>query len=163
MACERGGSLTHDRTLALGCPHRTAGDEPRMSILIVEDNALIAMTIESMLMEAGFSVIGSSATTRQALDMASAQPPRVALVNIHLSDDTSGAELARALKARWGTAIVFMTGEPADAPEHREIAIGLLNKPCTDEALLAAVRIAHGATNGEAIDRAAIPHGLRIF
>ncbi len=134
-----------------------------MTILIAEDNALIAMTVESTLSDAGYTVLGPAASTERAIAIAERTPPRIALMNIELRDGSSGIELARTLKRRWGTTVIFVTGQVADAREHRDVAIGFLSKPCTDEALLATVLIADRIIAGEKPDRATFPKGLEIF
>jgi DNA-binding response OmpR family regulator len=134
-----------------------------MTILIVEDNALIAMTVEATLSEAGYTVLGPAASTDRAIEIAERIPPRIALMNIELRDGSSGIELARTLKQRGGTTVIFVTGQVADAREHRSVAIGFLAKPCTDEALLATIKIADRIIAGEKPDRAAFPKGLEIF
>lgn len=134
-----------------------------MTILIVEDNALIAMTVESILSDAGYTVLGPAASAERAIAIAERTPPRIALMNIELRDGSSGIELARALKQRWGTTVVFVTGNVSDAREHRDVAIGFLSKPCSDEALLATVKIADRIIVGEKPNRAAFPKGLEIF
>jgi DNA-binding response OmpR family regulator len=134
-----------------------------MAILIVEDNALIAMTLEATLNQAGYTVLGPAPSAARALQVAAETPPRIALLNIHLRGDGDGAGLARALKERWGTTVIFHTGQATDARRHRAFAIGVLAKPCSDEALLAAVRFADGLIRGEPEDRAVLPKGLEIF
>jgi DNA-binding response OmpR family regulator len=134
-----------------------------MTILIVEDNALIAMTVEATLSEAGYNVLGPVASADRAIAIAERIPPRIALMNIELRDGSSGLELARTLKRRWGTTVIFVTGQVPDAREHRDVAIGFLSKPCTDEALLATIEIADRIIAGEKPDRAGFPKGLEIF
>lgn len=134
-----------------------------MTIMIVEDNALIAMTVEATLSDAGYKVLGPAASTKGAIAIAEQTPPRIALMNIELRDGSSGIELARTLKQRWGTTVIFVTGQVVDARVHRDVAIGFLSKPCTDEALLATIEIADRIILGEKPDRAVFPKGLEIF
>ncbi len=135
-----------------------------MQILIVEDNALIAMSLETTLTAAGYTVTGPAATRQRALAVAEATPPRIALLNIRLRDGSSGIELARTLKETWGTAVIFLTGDTIDTPERRDAAIGMLSKPHTDEALLQAVAFAGHIQDGDAAAQTIpIPKGLTIF
>lgn len=135
-----------------------------MPILIVEDNALIAMTLEATLTGAGYTVSGPAATRKRALAIAAATPPSIALLNIHLRDGSSGIDLARTLKASWGTAVIFLTGDTIDAQEHHDVAVAMLSKPCTDSALLYAVdlaaRLKSGAPPAETMNT---PKGLTLF
>ena len=135
-----------------------------MPILIVEDNALIAITLEATLTGAGYTVAGPVATRHRALAIAAATPPRIALLNIRLRDGSSGIDLARMLKEQWDTAVIFLTGDTIDTPEHRDAAIGMLSKPYTDEALLHAVAFAGQVKDGAAASQtSATPKGLTLF
>jgi DNA-binding response OmpR family regulator len=137
--------------------------EGPMTVLIVEDNALIAMTVEATLSEAGYKVLGPAPSTERAIAIAEQIPPRIALLNMQLQDGSSGVELARTLKQRWGTTVIFLTGQAVEARELRGVAIGFLAKPCTDEALLATITIVDQIIAGEKPDRATFPKGLQIF
>lgn len=135
-----------------------------MPILIVEDNALIAMTLEATLTGAGYTVSGPAATRKRALELATAAPPRIALLNIHLRDGSSGIDLARTLKACWGTSVIFLTGDTIDAQDHRDAAIAMLSKPCTEAALLYAVDLAERLKSGSPPAETMItPKGLTLF
>jgi DNA-binding response OmpR family regulator len=81
-----------------------------MRVLIVEDEALIAMELERIVMEAGHKAIGPVATVEQAL----AHAPRadVALVDLGLADGMSGAALARRLMDRYGISVIFCHRKP---------------------------------------------------
>ena len=70
-----------------------------MRVLIVEDEALIAMELERIVTDAGHSTVGPVSTVEQAL----AHAPRVeaALVDLGLADGLSGAALARRLIELW--------------------------------------------------------------
>lgn len=69
-----------------------------MTILIAEDNALIAMTLESALSDAGYIVLGSASSVERAVEIATQTPPQLALMNIPPRNGGSGIELARGLK-----------------------------------------------------------------
>ncbi len=105
-----------------------------MRVLIVEDEALIAMELERIVTEAGHSTIGPVSTVEQAL----AHAPRVeaALVDLGLADGLSGAALARRLIDRYGTKVIFVTGTPREVGHGLDGAVDVIGKPFSDERIL---------------------------
>ena len=74
-----------------------------MRILIVEDEALIAMALADGLEDAGHEVVGPAATIAEALALCdeAPPPPELAVLDINLRDGSSGVDVARALLERW--------------------------------------------------------------
>ena len=96
-------------------------------ILVVEDEALVAMLVEDALFDAGFEVIGPARTVAQALKMLAAESPSAAVLDLNLAGESSGA-VADALAAR-GVPFVVATGYgAAGLPQaHRDVPV--LPKP----------------------------------
>lgn len=79
------------------------------SILLVEDEAVVAMMVEDMLAEAGASVIGPAYSLAQALDLArSADPMHAALLDVNVAGQAV-FPVAEALAAR-GIPFAFASG-----------------------------------------------------
>src|SRR5580692_4002969 len=106
-----------------------------MRILFVEDDPLIAMTAEQTLREAGHEVIGPFATARSALAAAENVHADVAIVDINLEGSDDGPAVARALRDAHGMPSVFATSQPNAAWQNRDAALGVLQKPYSDEGL----------------------------
>jgi CheY-like chemotaxis protein len=88
-------------------------------ILVVEDEALLAMTIEDVLADAGATVVGPASAVARALDLAADGPLDAALLDINLGDERSDA-VAEMLRNR-GVPVVLATGYgsasvPGDTP-----------------------------------------------
>jgi DNA-binding NarL/FixJ family response regulator len=66
-------------------------------ILIIEDEALVAMELRFVLEDLGHEVIGSAADARTARNLVKETDVDLALVDIHLSDGPTGVELGRSL------------------------------------------------------------------
>ena len=113
-----------------------------MVVLIVEDEVIIAYCSAAMLEEAGHTVLGPAHTCAEALELVRARRPDVALVDIDLETPDAGIGLARHLRARHGTAIVFTTGRLEVAREHSDTAAGVLSKPYDPSELPAVVEAA---------------------
>jgi CheY-like chemotaxis protein len=78
-----------------------------LSVLIVEDETLVAMLLEDMLADLGCEIAGSASTVAAALDMLDTAAADVAL-DLNLGGE-SCYPVAEALAAR-GAAIIFATG-----------------------------------------------------
>ncbi|WP_337268242.1 response regulator [Oryzifoliimicrobium ureilyticus] len=111
-----------------------------MNVLVVEDEAIIAIELQRIAEEAGHKVLGPVYTIEQALFHA----PRtdIALVDLGLADGASGPQLARRLIDRFGISVIFVTGSPLDVGTGREGAIAVVGKPFTDEQIAAALQTA---------------------
>jgi CheY-like chemotaxis protein len=80
------------------------------SVLIVEDEALIASFIDAMLGISGFRVVGIAGSGPEALVLAAETRPALALVDIHLNGPPDGAELACLLRDRLAIPVIFVSG-----------------------------------------------------
>lgn len=83
-------------------------DTPTRRILVVEDEALVAMLVEDALEDAGFGVIGPVRSVAQALEALEAEAPDAAVLDLNLAGENSVA-VADALVAR-GIPFVVATG-----------------------------------------------------
>jgi len=102
------------------------------SILIVEDDALVASYIEEVLVESGFHVAGIAASGPEALSVAAENRPSLALVDIRLTGPFDGIELACLLRQRFALPSIFLSGLlDADITERARVAqpLGFLHKP----------------------------------
>lgn len=134
-----------------------------MKILIVEDDALIAMELEASLSDAGHTVVGPASTVGRAIERAAANVPDLALVDIRLRDGGDGIELARRLRREFGLRALFVSAQRLEARHSRDAAIGFLCKPFTPHVLLATIACAEAVLQGERPPPPMIPHGLELF
>jgi len=120
---------------------RIAG-KPR--VLLVEDEALVAMMIQECLAEFGYQVVGPICTASEAAARAKDGPLEAAVLDINLGD---GAvyPIADMLAAR-GVPFVFVTGYDADSVDARFRKIPILQKPIEREMLKKAFVVAAQAS-----------------
>lgn len=119
--------------------------EPKMRILIAEDEALVAMDLKSRLEAWGHEVIGPAATADEALDLARQHKPDLVLLDIRLQGRGDGTEVAAALQGDDAPAIVFLTANADTETVQRAKATqphGFLLKPFRDRDLQVALEIA---------------------
>ncbi|WP_280637054.1 MULTISPECIES: response regulator [unclassified Rhizobium] len=98
----------------------------RMNILIVEDELLIALDLESIVEDLGHTVIGPARTLDEALELA--EQAEVALVDVQLADGVTGPAIAERLSSEHGVTVVFVTGNPEMVRNSRS-AVGVVSKP----------------------------------
>ncbi|MBV1799862.1 response regulator [Siccirubricoccus sp. G192] len=106
-------------------------------VLVVEDEALVAMLVEDALLDAGASIIGPAATVAEALALLARERPEAAVLDLNLAGETS-TPVADALAAR-GIPFVVATGYGADGlpPGHANVPV--LAKPYDPDDLTAAL------------------------
>ena len=106
-------------------------------ILVVEDEALIAMDLQALLEDAGYRVLGPANSSAAALALIDADAPDVALLDVNLgrSDAFGVASILTERK----TQVIFLTGHTAHKlpPAHRHLP--LVSKPYLPQVLLQAV------------------------
>ncbi|MFJ6025191.1 response regulator [Brevundimonas sp. NPDC092305] len=110
-----------------------------LTLLIVEDDADTAADLIAVLSEAGHRAVGPFQNVAAAEVAAALHPVDVALLDINLADDSSGIDLARSLKDRWGVPSIFLSGDVTAAARHADLAEALVSKPYTGREVLAAL------------------------
>lgn len=107
------------------------------TVLIVEDDYLIAMDLKFMLEEIGWEVLGPAPTVDKALLLLEEEPPVVALLDVSLGSELV-TPVAEALKER---AIPFAVASAYSKPEQYGGAILAevpnVGKPASQRRLLA--------------------------
>ncbi len=103
-----------------------------LRILIVEDEILIALELESLLQDLGHEVVGIAASSNEALALGQDLTPDLAFVDIHLADGPTGVDVARHLAAEHQVTVLFMTANAKRIPEDFAGAWGVIAKPYTE-------------------------------
>jgi two-component system, response regulator PdtaR len=80
-----------------------------MKVLIVEDEALIAMHLELLVEDFGHQVCAVAASTTEAIAHAAVHLPDVALMDIRLAGGSSGIDAAREIHARHSIRCIFLS------------------------------------------------------
>jgi two-component system, response regulator PdtaR len=120
-----------------------------LTILVVEDEAFVAMDATAILEEAGHEVCGIAADKVGALRLAERFRPDAAVVDLHLTNGRTGLEVSRELWERHGTVCVLTTAYPPETwPKGRHGARGLLGKPYQADDLLAALAYCFALAEG---------------
>jgi len=110
-----------------------------LEILIVEDEVLLATELEYLLRELGCHTVGTAMNADEAVAMAEALNPDLALVDVHLEDGPTGVDAARRIKADCGGVVLFMTANVKRLPEDFAGACGVIGKPYSEHGVKTAI------------------------
>lgn len=81
-------------------------------ILIIEDEALIALDLENIVEGLGHRTIGIARTRTEAIDLAKKKRPGLILADIQLADGSSGLEAVNDLLTTFEVPVIFITAYP---------------------------------------------------
>jgi len=104
------------------------------SILIVEDEPLIAMMLEDFLDSLGHEVVGTCDSVEEAIEKVNQGGFDVAIIDIQLKDGKHVWPVADRL-AEEGTPYILATGGHVEPPPLRHAAAPILSKPYTIDAI----------------------------
>jgi CheY-like chemotaxis protein/DNA-directed RNA polymerase specialized sigma24 family protein len=86
--------------------------QTRAEVLIIEDEPIIAMDIETIVRDLGHSVTGVAVTRDEAVAQAMARRPGLVLADIQLADDSSGIDAVKDILAEFQVPVIFITAFP---------------------------------------------------
>jgi CheY-like chemotaxis protein/DNA-directed RNA polymerase specialized sigma24 family protein len=86
--------------------------QTRAEVLIIEDEPIIAMDIETIVRDLGHSVTGVAVTRDEAVAQAMARRPGLVLADIQLADDSSGIDAVKDILNEFQVPVIFITAFP---------------------------------------------------
>jgi CheY-like chemotaxis protein len=107
------------------------------NVLIVEDQPLIAMTVEDAVTGLGHRTVGIAKNMFEALQLAS--DADLALVDVNLEDGPTGPLIGASL-AETDVAVLFMTSDPGALRGGVPGTLGVISKPVFDLELIEAIQ-----------------------
>jgi len=112
-----------------------------LKILIVEDEALLVMDVESMIEDCGHVVVGEAASLYDVEALDADIDPDLAFVDMHLARGTNGLDVCALIQKRWSDAIIiFVTANPAKVPPDFAGGHGVIAKPFSRSAFMSAIQ-----------------------
>lgn len=120
-------------------------DRITASIMVVEDESIVAKDIESSLGRLGYTVCALASTGDEAIAAACQHRPDLILMDIMLKGKTDGVEAARQISSLLATPIVFLTAYSDESTIRRAKqvnAYGYLLKPFEERELRTTIEMA---------------------
>jgi CheY-like chemotaxis protein len=108
------------------------------SILIVEDEMVLAMSMESVLKSMGYEVTGIALSGEDAISLTEKSPPSLVMMDITLGDKMDGIEAANEIIEKFGVPVIFLTGYSDETTLTRlenVVHYGVLQKPVDEYTL----------------------------
>lgn len=128
------------------------------TIMIVEDDALIAADLTNQLEGWGYRVSAAMTSAEEALNALEESRPDLILMDIVLEGRMDGIEAAETIKEKWGIPIVFLTAYAETERLQRAkltCPYGYIVKPCQKQDLKITVEMALYVGNVDATKRRA--------
>jgi len=117
----------------------------KTTILVVEDEEIIAADLAIKLERLGYEVVGQAAGRDEAIELACRLQPQIVLMDIWLKDRMDGIEAAEAIRHRLDVPVVYLTAHSDSATLERaklSQPFGYILKPFQERALSTAIEIA---------------------
>lgn len=139
------------------------------AILIVEDEAIVALDLKLQLHEHGYDVMGIASSGEQALALARDRRPDLVLMDVRLQGEMDGIATARALAGdgdEGGVPVIFLTAHSDPETVQRAAGVapyGYLTKPYQSKELRAGIEVALAKARQERPLRASEQRFRRAF
>jgi len=117
----------------------------KIKILIVEDEASIAMDLRGILEESGYLVCDIAYSYFQAMDLVEKEKPDLVFLDIALKGKKSGLDVAREIDANYKIPFIFLTSFSDQVTIEKAVGLkpsGYLVKPFKEKDILPAVALA---------------------
>ena len=128
-------------------------------VLIVEDESIIALDIQTCLQNAGYQVVSIATTSEEAIaDTADFQPDLV-LMDIRLRGEKDGVETAEHIRQIWQLPVIFLTAHADEntlSRAKRTQPFGYILKPFEDRELVTMIEIALSRHQAEGVIQSAL-------
>jgi diguanylate cyclase (GGDEF)-like protein len=120
-------------------------NEAPVSILVVEDEGIVARDLQESLKRLGYQVAGVASEGAQAVSMAEQRHPALVVMDVSLRGDIDGIQAARLIQERSHVPVIFLTGHSDPATLQRAVTAGPLGyilKPFQEVELRCAIEVA---------------------
>jgi len=127
---------------------RIKRDYAMTTVLLVEDEALLASVVAEALVDAGYTLCGVAESAGAALAVALKRAPDLAVIDVRLIGSRDGIDLADDLTRLGRVGILFATAKCDEVKRRARVRGGCLAKPYRAEWLVAALQIVERGTSG---------------
>ncbi|MFN3910638.1 response regulator [Hyphomonas sp.] len=120
-------------------PHDPSEDARRLRVLIVEDEHILAMELETLLEELDVEIVGFAASAAEAEALVEMARPDCMTMDVNINGERDGLYTAQQIFDRFGVRSIFISGY-ADPATHERAeqcqAIGWIRKPVDKSQLI---------------------------
>src|SRR4051812_17670833 len=128
----------------------------RRRVLVVEDERIVALDLRGALEDLGYTVVGTAATSDEALRVADERRPDLMLMDIRISGARDGIQTASMLRDRYRLPVVYLTANGDADTLERALATepaGYLVKPYNPHTLRTTIEVAFRRHEAESVQR----------
>jgi DNA-directed RNA polymerase specialized sigma24 family protein/CheY-like chemotaxis protein len=134
------GSSADSVSSHIAAARQSITDSLRASVMIIEDEAIIALHIRSIVEGLGHRVTGIARTRKEAVALAETSRPELVLADISLADGSSGIDAVKDILSAMSVPVIFITAFPerlltGERPEPTY----LITKPFEPETVVATI------------------------
>ena len=137
-------STPPDRSLFPAAGQGPAPSLARVPVLVIEDEAIIAWTLESLLEDMGFEAITLASNAMEAIAAAERRTPELVISDINLGPGADGIEAVGTIRQTCSPAVVFVSAYVDDDARRRiaERVAGarIVSKPLSGDGLSTVVQ-----------------------
>lgn len=109
-------------------------------VLVIEDEAVIALDVADIVRNAGHQVVGIAATEKAAIDLARQHAPHLVLADIQLRGSDSGISAVNQIMQSMSVPVIFVTGYPERLLTGKQVEPAfVISKPFDPDLLRAAI------------------------
>ncbi len=109
-------------------------------VLVIEDEAVIALDVADIVRNAGHEVVGIAATEKAAIDLAVKHSPHLVLADIQLRGSDSGISAVNQIMKSMSVPVIFVTGFPERLLTGKQVEPAfVISKPFDPDLLRAAI------------------------
>jgi two-component system, response regulator PdtaR len=117
----------------------------KISVLVVEDDNVLAKIAETRLQNIGYDLCGRATTAAEAMTIVVNNKPDIVLMDITIKGDVDGIDTANMIKKGFNIPVIFLTSHSDQEFLKRAKAThpdGFVTKPYSDDNLRVAIELA---------------------
>jgi DNA-binding response OmpR family regulator len=111
------------------------------SVMIAEDDLVMADMLEETLLASGYEVCGVAHTVEQAVELGENYKPDLAVLNIRLAEGGLGTDISALLRRQGDMGVLYASGDVGRLVLTRADGKALIVKPYRSEDIIRALRI----------------------
>lgn len=128
-------------------------------VLVVEDESIIALDIQTSLQNAGYQVVSIATSAEEAINDTAVLQPDLVLMDIRLRGSIDGVEIAEQIRQTWQLPVIFLTAHADENTLVRAKKVqpfGYILKPFEDRELITMIEIALSRHKAESLIQTAL-------